>query len=257
MLRTIQAWIPRRGPRLAGMALDNRCCSGRSQTAHGGSRTVIHCEQTVTVRPVARVAAIWLPFVATFVLARGAPVKNWEQATNRRLNALPDVLHYPLWVVMQCGTAGAPAVAGGLALAAGRPASAGRLTTYGMSAYLLAKTVKRVVGRGRPGELVPGVVIRGHPASGGGYVSGHAAVAMALAVEAVPLVPRRARPLPILGASVVAVARVYVGAHLPLDALGGAALGSAISATGYELGRRRGPARSLPTDRTGRGRGER
>jgi undecaprenyl-diphosphatase len=104
-----------------------------------------------------------------------------------------------------------------------------------MSAYLLAKAVKRVVGRGRPGDLVVGVIIRGRPATGGGYVSGHAAVSMALAVEAGALVPGRARGLPIVGASVVALARVYVGAHLPLDALGGAALGWAISRTGHEL----------------------
>jgi undecaprenyl-diphosphatase len=103
-----------------------------------------------------------------------------------------------------------------------------------MTAYLAAKFVKRVVRRGRPGELVADVVIRGRPATGGGYVSGHAAVSMALAVEAVALVPERTRPLPLVGASLVAIARVYVGAHLPLDAVGGAALGWAISRTGRE-----------------------
>lgn len=117
----------RPGARMAGVAPDD------PRPHRSGSRTVIHCEPTVTAGTSTRLAAIWLPFAATLVLARDACVRSWEQATNRRLNGLPDVLHYPLWVVMQCGTAGAPAVAGGQALAAGRPASAGRLTTYGMA----------------------------------------------------------------------------------------------------------------------------
>ena len=193
-------------------------------------------EPGATARSGSRVAATWLPFAVTFVLANDPTVRVWERAANRVVNRLPGRLHYPLWVVMQAGTAGAPAVVGGVALAAGRPASAVRLTAYGMSAYLLAKAVKGVVGRGRPGDLVAGVIIRGRSATGGGYVSGHAAVSMALAVEAVALLPGWARGLPIVGASVVALARVYVGAHLPLDVLGGAALGWAISRTGQELG---------------------
>jgi glycosyltransferase 2 family protein len=63
-------------------------------------------------------------------------------------------------------------------------------------------------------------------------------VSMALASEAVGLLPPAARLLPIAGASTVGLARVYVGAHLPLDALGGAALGWAVSRTGRELERR-------------------
>ena len=185
----------------------------------------------------ARLAVAWLPFAVTLVLARGRRVHQWEHAATRRLNQLPQALNYPLWVVMQTGTAGAPVVAGGVALAVGRPALARRLTTSGIVSYLLAKGVKRVVRRGRPGDLVAGVMIRGRPATGDGYVSGHAAVSMALASEVVGLLPAVARLLPAAGASTVAVARVYVGAHLPLDALGGAALGWAVGRTGRELER--------------------
>jgi undecaprenyl-diphosphatase len=184
-----------------------------------------------------RLAVAWLPFAVTLVLARGRRVHRWEQEATRRLNQLPEALNYPLWVVMQTGTAGAPVVAGAVAVAARRPALGRRLTTSGIVSYLLAKAVKRVVRRGRPGDLVAGVLIRGRPASGHGYVSGHAAVSMALATEAVGALPAAARLLPIAGASTVAIARVYVGAHLPLDALGGAALGWAVSRTGREVER--------------------
>jgi glycosyltransferase 2 family protein len=184
-----------------------------------------------------RVALAWLPFAVTLVLARSRRVYPWEHAATRRLNQLPEALHYPLWVVMQTGTAGAPMVAGGVAAAARRSALARRLTISGIVSYLLAKGVKRVVRRGRPEDLVAGVLIRGRPATGHGYVSGHAAVSMALASEAVGSLPAAARLLPAAGASTVAIARVYVGAHLPLDALGGAALGWAVSRTGRELER--------------------
>jgi len=85
--------------------------------------------------------------------------------------------------------------------------------------------VKRIVGRGRPATLLTDLRVRGRGPSGGGFPSGHAAVATALAASAFA----RSRPaarLSLTGlAAIVGVARVYVGAHLPLDVLGGAALG--------------------------------
>ncbi|MGH8859968.1 MAG: phosphatase PAP2 family protein [Jatrophihabitantaceae bacterium] len=191
-----------------------------------------------------RIALAWLPFTATLASARSRRVGNWEHVTTRRLNRLPEVLHRPLWLVMQSGTAGAPVVAGGVALALGRPALAVRLAGSGITAYVLAKGVKRAVRRGRPGELVVGIRIRGRPATGSGYVSGHAAVSMALAAEMLPACTSPARALPLATASVVAVARVYVGAHLPLDAVGGAALGWAISRTVAEVRGRAGTGSS-------------
>lgn len=184
---------------------------------------------------VKRLGSAWLPFAITLVAAHSRRVGAWEHVVTRRLNRLPEVLNAPLWVVMQTGAGGAPLVAGGTAAVAGRPEFARGLVGSGLSAYLLAKGVKRVVRRGRPAELVTGVRIRGRPASGHGYVSGHAAVSMALATEAFPRLAATARPLPLAGASVVALARIYVGAHLPLDALGGAALGWAVSRTRSQL----------------------
>jgi undecaprenyl-diphosphatase len=196
-----------------------------------------------------RVALAWIPFAATLAAARERRVGTWEHRATRGINRAPDALHRPLWLTMQAGTFGAPFVAGGLAYAAGRPELGRRLAGSGVSAYLLAKLIKRLVRRGRPQALVPGIRIRGKPASGHGYVSGHAAVSMALAAELAPMLGRAARPLPFVTASMVAVARVYVGAHLPLDALGGAALGLALGRTTSELRAR--SARPTSRDRAG------
>jgi undecaprenyl-diphosphatase len=93
------------------------------------------------------------------------------------------------------------------------------------SIYLIAKLVKEFVQRGRPQTLLDGVNILGEPARGLGYVSGHSAVAVALATVASPYLGRRARRVAWILAGCVCLARMYVGSHLPFDVVGGAALG--------------------------------
>jgi glycosyltransferase 2 family protein len=104
------------------------------------------------------------------------------------------------------------------------------LVAAGGAAWLLARLVKQLVERGRPPGLLGAVHVRGPAASGLGYVSGHAAVAVALATVASPYLGRRARRVAWALAALVCLARLYVGAHLPLDVVGGAALGWAVGA---------------------------
>ena len=72
-------------------------------------------------------------------------------------------------------------------------------------------------------------LLRHSPSGGLGFVSGHAAVAAFLATMAWPYLGRAARWVVGAAAVLVCLARVYVGAHLPLDVLGGAALGLAVA----------------------------
>jgi membrane-associated phospholipid phosphatase len=71
-------------------------------------------------------------------------------------------------------------------------------------------------------------VIRGAAAHGRGFVSGHAAVVTALLAVAWPALGRRGRIVASALVAAVCLARVHVGAHLPLDVVGGAALGLAV-----------------------------
>jgi undecaprenyl-diphosphatase len=73
------------------------------------------------------------------------------------------------------------------------------------------------------------VILRGPPAHGHGYVSGHAAVAAAMAAVAATYLDRRGKIVVVGLAALVALGRVYVGVHLPLDVIGGAAMGWAIA----------------------------
>ncbi len=183
---------------------------------------------------IAAVAALVL--ILTGVLARiTRDVPAWEKRVFRWINGAPDALEPMLVVVMQAGTLGVVAVTTVLALLWRRWRLALDLALSGTAAWLLAKVGKSIVGRGRPIEVLAEVIIRGPIDAGNGYPSGHAAVAAALATAASPWLPRRGRWLVWSGVVVTAVARVYVGAHLPLDVVGGIALGVLIGAAVHLL----------------------
>jgi undecaprenyl-diphosphatase len=83
------------------------------------------------------------------------------------------------------------------------------------------------VGRGRPAALVTAVEERElFGADGLGYPSGHAAVAAALTVVVAAHLSVRWLLAALALGAVVLFGRMYVGAHLPLDIVGGVALGS-------------------------------
>lgn len=155
-------------------------------------------------------------------------VSGLEADAFHLVNDLPGSLYWGVWVVMQLGNFFAVPVAALAALAARRFRLAAALVVSGGVVWLLAKVIKDLIERGRPAELINDVVLHHAPAAGNGYVSGHAAVAVALATVAAPYLGRRLRIAVWILAALVCVARVYVGAHLPLDSVGGAAFGFAV-----------------------------
>lgn len=166
----------------------------------------------------------------TTVLARRRRVESAEDAAFRTVNGLPNGLHRPVWAVMQAGSLAAVFVTAGAARLAGRRSLAVVLALTGTAVWGGSKVVKRSVGRGRPMAHLGDVVVRGNEERGLGFPSGHAGVSYALAMVAARSLPRWARPLVFGVATTTALARVYVGAHLPLDVVGGAAIGVATGA---------------------------
>lgn len=155
-------------------------------------------------------------------------VPGAEAAVFRVLNGTTVLPFVVVWPVMQLGNVVVVPASALAAAAFRRWRLAAELLVAGAATYALAKVVKGVWPRGRPDGLLADVVIRGEAAVGRGFVSGHAATLAALATVAWPWLGRRGRVAVVVLVGLVCLARVHVGAHLPLDVVGGAALGLAV-----------------------------
>lgn len=171
--------------------------------------------------------ATGLIVLALGAVARRTAVSHAELDLFRWFNEWPDVVARPLWIVMQVGSfwGGLVVAVAVMALLRGwRGSVACAVTT--VAAWSVAVILKAWVSRGRPADYPAGVDPRfEHLPTGNGYPSGHTTVAFAVAALIASSLPGRWRALPYLLATVVAVSRLYFGAHLPLDVGGGAAFG--------------------------------
>jgi membrane-associated phospholipid phosphatase/predicted Ser/Thr protein kinase len=173
--------------------------------------------------------------ITTATVVHHDSVGTVETNVFRLVNDFPlPAWSYPVvWALMQFGNiASVPAVVAAAGFAR-RWRLALDFAVAGGTIYVLAKVVKTLIERGRPQTLLDSVHILGEPARGLGYVSGHSAVAVALATVAAPYLGRNARRWVWAAAVSVCVFRLYVGAHLPLDVVGGMALGWAAGAAAH------------------------
>jgi glycosyltransferase 2 family protein len=172
------------------------------------------------------------------------PVGAWEAGFFRAVNGLPGWLFPAVWLVMQAGSLFMVAAVAAVSFITRRVRQGVDVATAGLAAWFLARVVKELVGRARPAEILEDVIVRSPPLNGQGYVSGHAAVAAALAASLSPYLPRDWKIVVWVTATLVALGRIYVGAHLPLDVLGGMAMGWATGALVHVLlGPQPGPIR--------------
>ncbi len=97
----------------------------------------------------------------------------------------------------------------------------------GVLGYLLSHFLKLVVDRGRPPTYLDDVLFHGYPVSplGTGFPSTHTSVVVAVVVGAWPWLDRRWRVGGVVLATAVGLDRMYVGAHFPLDIVGGVGVG--------------------------------
>jgi membrane-associated phospholipid phosphatase len=178
-------------------------------------------------RNVAGLVAGIVTVIGTAALARRRRSRT-EIRLFRLANGLPERAYRAIWVPMQYGTFGTVPAAAGVALVERRPRLALAIGAGGTAAWVLAKAVKPIVDRGRPPSVIETVVQRGAEEGDQGFPSGHAAVSAALTVVAWPYLSDGWRVPAVALSGFVPFARMYVGAHLPLDLVGGSALGLAI-----------------------------
>jgi membrane-associated phospholipid phosphatase len=173
---------------------------------------------------------------ASLAAARRPGIAEREESVFRAANGVSDRVRTPVREVMQAGTfATVPAVSA-VAWIAGNRRLARSLAVGGTAAWLLAKALKPVGGRARPSGVLEDVTLREHIAGDLGWPSGHTAVATTLAAILAPELPDAATPALVALVGTVGFGRMYVGAHLPHDIVGGAGLGLMVSAV-FEPGR--------------------
>jgi glycosyltransferase 2 family protein len=171
-----------------------------------------------------------LVLVVGALVARDGTVPGWEEAIFHAVNDLPGWLYPIVWPGNMLGALFMVAVVGVLALAVRQYWLALAVLLAGVLKLISERVVKAAVTRERPGTSIgDDVHARGDVSvSGESFVSGHAVLVAAIAVVVAPYVQPRGRIALALVVLLVMFARVYVGAHNPLDVICGAALGVAL-----------------------------
>lgn len=99
-----------------------------------------------------------------------------------------------------------------------------RLAAVIIGGYGVDFILKELVDRGRPAELLADFH-RYSVETGAGFPSGHTTIATVISLTLLPYLPKAWRWLPIAWIGLVALSRLYLGVHLPLDVIGGLLVG--------------------------------
>jgi len=172
-------------------------------------------------------AAGLVMLVVCGLVAHGGKVGAAERRVFHAINDLPQWLYRGMWTFQQFGNlAVALALVIAVAIWLRKPKLAGAAVLATILKLVLERVVKHYVHRQRPGTSIGDVVLRGDVSRHGlSFVSGHAVITAALATLLTPVLRGRRRLVPWAIVVLNGIARIYVGAHNPLDIVGGVGLG--------------------------------
>ncbi len=200
----------------------NRVRPAPAAPAHGVHASLHAAERASDLTRLGLAAGL---LVLTLVAIQRHHLSVLERDVFRLVNDLPHALMPPLWVVMQLGARLAPFVIGLVVIVGLRRLRLGlSIIAAGTGAWLVAQLMKSLVERPRPADFLDDLP-RAWSSGGPGFVSGHTAVATAIAAAVAPNLPRPWRRVVWGLAALVGFARIYSGVHLPLDVVGGACIG--------------------------------
>lgn len=164
-------------------------------------------------------------FIVSVWATNGNDLATWEIKQFMLIYDLPTQLQPLFFVITQFGSIYVLGLLLIIYLVKKRYHIVLRMLMTGTLAYLMAGFAKDIWGRGRPTELLQGVVNLDYIVRGPGFPSGHMALATALALTAGHYLPRKYHWLAAVWIVGVGLSRMYLGVHLPLDIVGGFAIG--------------------------------
>ncbi|MFT5204172.1 MAG: membrane-associated phospholipid phosphatase [Candidatus Aldehydirespiratoraceae bacterium] len=195
-------------------------------------RGPVICHAVSTRKMLGMVGSSLLVIVAMSVVAWDGDVADWEISILGWINGWPDWLEPPIWAVQQVGVLFAPVV-GGLVIVAFTRRWAHLVPfvlVLPLKLGIEKGLVKQLVERERPFTSVgPEIEVRGTAFEGLSFPSGHTTTAFALGVLLTAFLPPRWRPIPIIWAAAVGIARLYFGEHNVADIIAGAAMGTSFA----------------------------
>ncbi len=180
------------------------------------------------------VAGVGLAILAASVtLARHDSISPTEARVFHAINGLPGWLYPVLWAPMQLGNLVVGTAAGWLVALIDRDLALAAMVTAAAGLKLVIEKVVRkemadqLAVRQRPGTSQVGAIRRGDvPESGPSFPSGHVILVAAIATVVAPMMAGGVVVAPgCWSMLLVAVGRVYVGAHNPLDVTAGLGAG--------------------------------
>lgn len=189
-----------------------------------------HTFQRRQLDAIAGLAGLAVLVACAFVVRDGT-VGSLERSAFEAINGLPEFLEPPMRLAQFLGVlvVGPIIAVVALVLRRWRLALAAFLVTLGKLAA--ERTVWHYVTRQRPGVTEPDAIVRGGTATSGvAFVSGHVILVTALAWVIAPYLRGAWRSAPWVVVTIVSFARIYLGAHNPLDVIGGIGLGVAVGA---------------------------
>jgi membrane-associated phospholipid phosphatase len=169
--------------------------------------------------------------VVAALIASDGKVGATERSVFRAINDLPEWLYRILWPFQQFGNLLVALVVGVVIALVLRNWWVAAAVVAAVVLKLACETlVKEIVQRSRPGTTIGDIAMRGDVSAHGlSFVSGHAIIVTAVAGLLAPILPRRWKWVPWVVVALNGVGRIYVGAHNPLDIVGGIGVGLIIA----------------------------